>query len=291
MLNEKIKNLRKQNNLTQEELADKLCVSRQAITKWETGAGVPDIANIEAIAKLFGVTFDELLSENPSIARDNVSRTEFDIFKKNDFEITFDTLCSLSVTESDFEKVVVEIRTDLDAPAYKLMKVKLINGKNSDFSCIKIQAEKKFVLPNGKLFSKQDAKSHVFVTVILPKELAKDVELNGTIMRLNLHDFAEYKHVEFDGKVEDVTVERVNGHFELTSGTDMNVRYDGSMAQLDINQLNAITTLYLKKDAKVNVYNKGRSSNVIFDGYDNFEDSDHKVELNGRKAELTVKYE
>ena len=94
MLNEKIKNLRKQNNLTQEELADKLCVSRQAITKWETGAGVPDIANIEAIAKLFGITFDELLSENPSIAHDNVSRTEFDIFKKNDFEIAFDTLCS-----------------------------------------------------------------------------------------------------------------------------------------------------------------------------------------------------
>ena len=56
MLNDKIRTLRKAIGLTQEELAEKLNVSRQAITKWETGAGTPDIDNINAIAKLFGVT-------------------------------------------------------------------------------------------------------------------------------------------------------------------------------------------------------------------------------------------
>ena len=291
MLNEKIKDLRKRNNMTQEDLADKLCISRQAVTKWETGLGTPDITNIEAIAKLFGVSFDELLSNNPISTNDNLSHTEFDIFKKNDFELTFDTISSLDVKESDFEKVVVEIRCDLDVPAYKLIKVKLTSGRKSDLACIKLQADKKYVLPNGKLFSKQDAKEHVFVTVLLPKELCKKIELNGTLVRLNLHDFDNEKHIEFDGKVEDVTVERMSGHFELTSGIDTTVRYDGSLNQLDINQLNAITTLFLKRNAKVNVINKGRASNVIFDGYENVSDSENIVELNGRKAELTVKYE
>lgn len=60
-LNDKIKELRKKNGLTQEELADKLNVSRQAITKWESGDGVPDIDNIKNIALFFHVSIDYLL--------------------------------------------------------------------------------------------------------------------------------------------------------------------------------------------------------------------------------------
>ena len=49
LFNEKLKLLRKENNLTQEELADKLNVSRQAITKWESREGLPDIINLKKI--------------------------------------------------------------------------------------------------------------------------------------------------------------------------------------------------------------------------------------------------
>ena len=49
-INEKIYSLRKQNNLSQEELADKLNVSRQAITKWECNEGMPDIENLKQIS-------------------------------------------------------------------------------------------------------------------------------------------------------------------------------------------------------------------------------------------------
>ena len=60
--NEKLQELRKQKNLTQEELAESLYVSRTAISKWESGRGYPNIDSLKAIAKFFGITIDELLS-------------------------------------------------------------------------------------------------------------------------------------------------------------------------------------------------------------------------------------
>lgn len=58
---EKIKQLRKDNNMTQENLAEKLNVSRQTISKWETNIAIPDANNIVAISKVFNITTDELL--------------------------------------------------------------------------------------------------------------------------------------------------------------------------------------------------------------------------------------
>lgn len=60
--NEKLQELRKKNNLTQEELAEKLYVSRTAISKWESGRGYPGIESLKAISKFFSVSLDELLS-------------------------------------------------------------------------------------------------------------------------------------------------------------------------------------------------------------------------------------
>ena len=59
---EKIKQLRKDNSMTQEDLAEKLNVSRQTISKWETSVTIPDADNIVAISKLFNITTDELLN-------------------------------------------------------------------------------------------------------------------------------------------------------------------------------------------------------------------------------------
>lgn len=61
MLSEKIKELRKKKGLTQEELANALNVSRQAITKWESGDGSPDIDNLKNIALYFHVSVDYLI--------------------------------------------------------------------------------------------------------------------------------------------------------------------------------------------------------------------------------------
>ena len=54
-------NLRKQKGFTQEELASRLNVSFQAVSKWETGASLPDVATLPLIAKAFGCSIDTLL--------------------------------------------------------------------------------------------------------------------------------------------------------------------------------------------------------------------------------------
>ena len=60
-LHEKLQKLRTNENLTQEDLAAKLFVSRTAISKWESGRGYPSIDSLKAIAKHFHVTIDELI--------------------------------------------------------------------------------------------------------------------------------------------------------------------------------------------------------------------------------------
>ena len=63
-LGEKIKTLRKQKNISQEVLAQYLGVTFQAVSKWENGTTMPDVATIPAIASFFGVSTDELFDFN-----------------------------------------------------------------------------------------------------------------------------------------------------------------------------------------------------------------------------------
>ena len=56
--------LRKQHDLSQEELAEKLNVSRQAVSRWEVGSAQPDASNVLQLSKLFDVTADYLLNED-----------------------------------------------------------------------------------------------------------------------------------------------------------------------------------------------------------------------------------
>lgn len=63
MFSEKVKALRECNHLTQEEFAEKVAVSRTAVSKWETGKGYPSIDSLKVISVLFDVTIDELISD------------------------------------------------------------------------------------------------------------------------------------------------------------------------------------------------------------------------------------
>jgi transcriptional regulator with XRE-family HTH domain len=63
-LNEKIYDCRKKAGLSQDALAERIGVSRQAVSKWEIGSAQPDLANIVALAKVFGVTTDWLLTDD-----------------------------------------------------------------------------------------------------------------------------------------------------------------------------------------------------------------------------------
>lgn len=76
--NEKLQELRKKKGLTQEELAEKLFVSRTAVSKWESGRGFPNIDSLKEIARFFGVTIDDLLSSDEllTVAEEDTRQNE-----------------------------------------------------------------------------------------------------------------------------------------------------------------------------------------------------------------------
>ena len=74
--NEKLQVLRRQREITQEELAQALFVSRTAVSKWESGRGYPSIDSLKQIASFFSVSIDDLLSgeEFLSAAEEDIGR-------------------------------------------------------------------------------------------------------------------------------------------------------------------------------------------------------------------------
>ena len=71
-ISEYLKQYRKNNNLTQQDLADKLFVSKQAISKWENDRGLPDINTYPLISEVLGVTIDELMGVEPTKEKEEV---------------------------------------------------------------------------------------------------------------------------------------------------------------------------------------------------------------------------
>ena len=61
-LYERIYQIRKARNMTQQDLADKLKVSRQAVSRWEMGTAVPELEHLKNMAGIFGITMDELVT-------------------------------------------------------------------------------------------------------------------------------------------------------------------------------------------------------------------------------------
>ena len=79
-LGQKLREIRKKFGLSQEQLAEIMNVSRQAITKWEADKGIPDVSNIKLLAQLLNVSIDYLL-DNGSEIDINVIRETIDISK------------------------------------------------------------------------------------------------------------------------------------------------------------------------------------------------------------------
>ena len=92
-IGERIKTLRKKNDLTQEKLADYLCVSYQAVSKWECGLSSPDLSLIGPLTKLLHVSADELLGlKNHGIdgRREEFENKYRETFKTGDLAARYD---------------------------------------------------------------------------------------------------------------------------------------------------------------------------------------------------------
>lgn len=116
-LGEKIREARKQNGLTQEEFAKKLCVSRPAVTKWESDKGIPDIENLKLISKPLAVSIDYLVAgsdmEIGSVLRQTINLDRYPDAKGNGLKEDF---------------VVLEYYSDADN-IWQLSRERRLSGK------------------------------------------------------------------------------------------------------------------------------------------------------------------
>lgn len=64
MISQNIRSLREHEGFTQEALASRLGVARQTVAKWESGEATPDLENVRALARLFGVSIDDLANHD-----------------------------------------------------------------------------------------------------------------------------------------------------------------------------------------------------------------------------------
>lgn len=128
-LQEKIIKLRKKNGWSQEELADKIYVTRQAVSKWESGQSLPDVEKIVHMSKLFGVTTDYLLNDEigtediieESVADDKkiLEQADVDAFLDNARKRT--KLCAIFLSLMFLSPVVFYILKLASVENYKLI--------------------------------------------------------------------------------------------------------------------------------------------------------------------------
>ena len=96
-LGENLKKLRKEYNLSQEQLAEKLNISRQAISKWESGKAYLDIDNLILLRDIFNTTIDDLV-----LREDKVYDNKIEVKYSNTDEINY---CKENTTEKDYLSV------------------------------------------------------------------------------------------------------------------------------------------------------------------------------------------
>lgn len=287
MISMRIRELRKQAKLSQEMMAEKIGVSRQAITKWETGLGVPDIENLVAIADLFKLSLDELMGrdiEHETLAKDYLyeSVTEYDIDGKKDFDISFMGANKLKLYAYEGEKVKVILLSDTIADIQNELKTKIDDIK------WKIDIDIKRV---GNL-SETVAKNELTIKILIPQLYMGEVELNGNTNILELKNL-ELDNIEFSGKSKEITLENIKSHIEIDTNEDAKLYVKNVEGALDINQLSATSKLYIASTDEFGFVTKGVLNKVLckqdmLNIKEASEEPKLVIELNGIKSELSI---
>lgn len=81
-ISEKIKQIRNKEGLTQEQFSEKINVSRNAVAKWETNRGYPDIQSLINISEIFNISLDELVKDDINVKNKIIEESASSFFKK-----------------------------------------------------------------------------------------------------------------------------------------------------------------------------------------------------------------
>lgn len=272
LFNEKMKKIRKESNLTQEELSEKLNVSRQAITKWETGEGIPDIENLKQISNLFNISIDELVKEDLD-ANVNVKKRfnfikEIEIDHTKHFDINISKIYELNIKQNKDEKVKVELTSNEEIEDV----YKIIFDDKYDNLDIDIKSKKMI--------------EDLTINILLPEKYINDIELNSKIKTLNISSL-DLKKIEYDGDLKYLNVNNTKGMIVLnTSRSDVEVDFDKLDGSLEVNLINSVARVTLPKNTEYKTILNGKKNEFI-DASDT-QDAKYTIELNGLNSKLII---
>lgn len=284
---EKLKTIRKQAGMSQEKLAEKLGVSRQAVTKWETDAGIPDIENIMAISSLFDISIDELLS-NERGAKEQTdylfeSVTEYDLDEPKRFDMKLGGARQLVISGYDGEKIRVRLASNTLSSLQSDFKVKIDDIRKR----IDVDISRK----NG--VTEAAAKEAVVIFVQMPNRYIGKIEaaVNAEAVTVNS---LECDSIELDAKTRNVVLDGVVGTVELNCNLDLDIHCRTLNGAVEINQISATSRICVPEGAEFTAIAKGIGTSISYerDGKTaqdfSTPDAENVIELNGMKSELVI---
>ncbi len=284
---QKLKDIRKNEGLSQEQLAEKIGVSRQAITKWETGKGLPDIENMIILAEIFKTTLDDLVSQampQTKIKKPMYhSETIYDVDCNKHFDINLGNAKSITLCSGTDEKLHVDLASETLENIGSLFKVKLDENRDKlDVECVKTKGITKFEVADT-----------LSVTITLPVNYTKHCELEAIANELHLVNLT-LECLEYDGDAKSVTISNCQGSLEFTSRSDYDITIDEIHGRLDVNQWRASTIVHIPQNSDFRFCNKGRGCDIFWqhdgdscEACDN-SDSENILSISGIKSELII---
>ncbi|MGN0491013.1 helix-turn-helix domain-containing protein [Ruminococcus sp.] len=284
---EKLKSIRKKAGMSQEKLAEKIGVSRQAITKWETDAGIPDIDNMMALSSLFNISLDELLSNEKTEKKQSdylyESVTEYDIDNTKRYDMNLGGANTLVLSGYDGEKIRVRLASNTLATLQSDFKVKIDDGKNH----IDVDISRK----NG--MTEADAKEQVMIFVQLPNQYIDRIEASINAGKIEVKNL-NCENLELETKTHNVLIDGFVGTLEIDCNLDMNIVCNTLNGSVEINQISATSRICVPENAEFTAVKKGIGTSISYekDGKktDAFstEGAENVIELNGMKSELVI---
>ncbi len=284
---EKLKTIRKKAGMSQEKLAEKIGVSRQAITKWETDSGIPDIDNMMALSSLFNISLDELLSNEKTEKKQTdylyESVTEYDIDNIKRYDMNLGGANTFVLSGYDGEKIRVRLASNTLSAIQSDFKVKIDDNKNH----IDIDISRK----NG--MTEADAKEQVMIFVLLPNKYIDRIEATINAGKIEVKDLS-CESLELETKTNNVVLDGFVGTLEVNCNLDMNIVCNSLSGSVEINQISATSRICVPENAEFFAVKKGIGTSISYekDGRktDSFsvEGAENVIELNGMKSELVI---
>lgn len=284
---EKLKSIRKQAGMSQEQLAEKLSVSRQAVTKWETDAGIPDIENIMAISALFDISIDELLSNERGAKKPTdylyESITEYDIGEPKRYDMKFGGAKQFQLSGYEGEKIRVRLASNTFSTLQNDFKVKIDDIRKR----IDVDVNRK----NG--VSETTAKEAVSIFVQIPSPYVGKIECAVNAETVEIRSL-ECDSIELDVKTPYIALADVSGTVEVNCNLDMEIVCRSLNGEIAINQVSATSKIHVPEDTVFTAVTKGIGTSISYekDGRqtERFDtpDAENIIELNGIKSELVI---